>query len=161
MVALSGKVSVALALLAVLATTASAACSRKITVQNLCGQELKLTLEPLANSPHLFSGSVYTLRHGTHAEFPVCYWTGRLHAPGAPTAEFHVGPDGGAWYKAPVGQSSPVRVTVTPHTDRAHGSLHGHCPAVGCADHGRCFQHDVPGGNCANVDELKIIYYSP
>lgn len=164
--ALSSKVSVVLAAVLLVAAAATspasaATCSRKITVQNLCGRDLMLTLEPLANSPHLFNGAGYLLRHGTHAEFPVCYWTGRLHAPQAPTAEFHVGPDGGAWYMAPVAQSTPVRLTVTPHTDRAHGALQGHCPAVGCANHGQCFQSAVPGGNCANVDELKIIYYSP
>ncbi|GJN35243.1 hypothetical protein PR202_gb23993 [Eleusine coracana subsp. coracana] len=162
------KVSVALLLAVFLAaaaapaSAASAACRRKITVQNLSGRDLMLTLEPLANSPHLWGGAGYMLHHGSHAEFSICLgWTGRLHAPEAPTAEFHVGHDGGAWYMAPVGQSGPVHVTVTPHTDRAFGGLQGHCPAVGCANNGQCFAHAVPGGNCANVDELKIIYYSP
>uniref|UniRef100_A0A0A9DZZ7 Uncharacterized protein n=1 Tax=Arundo donax TaxID=35708 RepID=A0A0A9DZZ7_ARUDO len=162
-------------LLAVLAAAAAAAAAsagggnpacghiRKITVQNLCGQDLPLTLEPLANSPHLF-GAGYVLRRGTHAEFPVCWWTGRVHAPNAQSAEFHLGVDGGAWYMASntqPGGAGAVPMTVTPHTDRAHGALQGHCPAVGCGNNGRCFAHAVPGGNCANVDELKIIYCSP
>ena len=148
-------------LLAVLAATAMSAAGdncpqkRKITVQNLCGHDLALTLTPLANSPSLF-GSGYVLRHGTHAEFPVCIWTGRLSAPGAPVAEFHVAPDGGAWYQVSNAQSGPVRVSVTPHGQ----PLQGHCPTAGCADHGRCFAFSVPGGNCHSVDELKIIYYS-
>ncbi|KAL6622461.1 hypothetical protein ACP70R_032340 [Stipagrostis hirtigluma subsp. patula] len=162
------KQSVAL-LLAVLAAAAASPASadgglpcghvRKITVQNLSGRDLWLTAVSLANSPHLFAP--FLLHHGTHAEFLVCSWTGRLHAVDAPTPEFHLGHDGGAWYMAPTDQAAgPVRVAVAPHTDPAHGALQGHCPAVGCAAHGQCFQHDVPGGNCANVDEIKIIYYS-
>ncbi|XP_062201815.1 uncharacterized protein LOC133904365 [Phragmites australis] len=166
--ALSFKLSVAL-LLAVLAAAAATAAAaggcqknKKITVQNLCGHDLPLTLTRLANSDPIFGDNtnVHVLRHGTHAEFPVCWWTGRLDAPGAPQTEFHLGVDGGAWYMAPNAQpGQAVPVTVTPHTTR--GALQGHCPAVGCPRHGVCFQHAVPGGNCHNVDEIKIIYCSP
>lgn len=132
--------------------------NKKVTVQNLCTHDVTLTLEPLANSPALFTGA-YTLHPHSHAEFPVCWWTGRLHA-GADAAavEFHVGVDGGSFYLAPNAQPSQrVPVSVTPH-----GSpLQGHCPAVGCAIQGRCSVHQVPSGNCRNVQEIKIIYCNP
>ncbi|TVU49651.1 hypothetical protein EJB05_00974, partial [Eragrostis curvula] len=155
------KVSAALLLVVLSAAMPSAlgdgGCGgRKVTIQNLSGRDLLLKLEPLANSPLFFPVSGYLLRHGTHAEFPVCIWTGRLKAPDAPTAEFHIGPEGGAWYMAPVAQTTPVRVSVTPH-----GKLDGHCPAVGCRNAGVCFKDQVPGGNCHHVDELKFIYYNP
>ncbi|KAL5205755.1 hypothetical protein ABZP36_033964 [Zizania latifolia] len=125
---------------------------RMVTVQNLCGHDLALAEFPVANSGHLF-GPGFVLRHGTHAEYHVCSWTGSVAAP----VEFHVGPDGGAWYQVSNTQGGSVRVTVTPHGR----PLQGHCPAAGCRDHGQCFAHAVPGGNCHNVDELKIIYYAP
>ncbi|KAL5225608.1 hypothetical protein ABZP36_012247 [Zizania latifolia] len=130
--------------------------TRKVTVQNLCGHDLALSEFPVANSAPLF-GPGFVLRHGTHAEFQVCSWTGSVSAPEAAPVEFHVGPDGGAWYQVSNTQGGRVRVTVTPHGY----PLQGHCPAAGCRDHGQCFAHAVPGGNCHNVDELKIIYYAP
>ncbi|BAH95743.1 uncharacterized protein [Oryza sativa Japonica Group] len=133
------------------------ATPRKVTIQNLSGRDLPLSETPLANSGALF-GAGYVLRHGTHAEFTTCLWTGRVAAPGAAVVEFHVGPDGGAWYQVDNRQAgSPVKVTVTPHGR----PLQGHCPAAGCRGGGQCFADAVPGGNCHAVDELKIIYYSP
>ncbi|PAN21454.1 hypothetical protein PAHAL_3G467700 [Panicum hallii] len=134
--------------------------NKKITVQNLCAHDVALTLEPLANSPHLFNGApTYTLRPHSHAEFPVCWWTGRLKAPGAPTAEFHVGIDGGSFYLA-ANTRQPglgVPVIVSPH-----GSpLQGECPAVGCPVQGPCSASQVPSGRCRNVQEIKVIYCSP
>ncbi|KAF0887604.1 hypothetical protein E2562_002321 [Oryza meyeriana var. granulata] len=157
------KAQLALLAVAMAATAMSAAgaytgCAkpRKVTVQNLCGRDLALSEQPLANSGQLF-GAGFVLRHGTHAEFPTCLWTGRVSAPGAALVEFHVGPDGGAWYQVDNKQAgAPVKVTVTPHG----APLQGHCPAAGCRDHGQCFADAVPGGNCHAVDELKIIYYS-
>uniref|UniRef100_A0A0D9Y0K2 Uncharacterized protein n=1 Tax=Leersia perrieri TaxID=77586 RepID=A0A0D9Y0K2_9ORYZ len=158
----------ALLLLAAMAATAISTTSgaytgcatpRKITIQNLSGRDLHLTEQPLANSPSLFPAAGLVLRHGTHAEFPTCIWTGRVAAPeaGAALVEFHVAPDGGAWYQVDNKQyGAAVRVTVTPHGR----PLQGHCPAAGCRDHGQCFADRVPGGNCHAVDELKIIYYS-
>jgi len=139
-------------------THANCAKNKKVTVQNLCTHDVTLTLEPLANSPPLFTGA-YTLRPHSHAEFPVCWWTGRLHAGGdAATVEFHVGVDGGSFYLAPNAQPGQrVPVSVTPH-----GSpLQGRCPAVGCAIEGRCSVHQVPSGDCRNVQEMKIIYCNP
>ncbi|CAD6267403.1 unnamed protein product [Miscanthus lutarioriparius] len=139
-------------------THANCAKNKKVTVQNLCTHDVTLTLEPLANSPPLFTGA-YTLRPHSHAEFPVCWWTGRLHAGAdAATVEFHVAVDGGSFYLAPNAQPGQrVPVSVTPH-----GSpLQGRCPAVGCAIEGRCSVHQVPSGDCRNVQEMKIIYCSP
>lgn len=140
-------------------TQANCARNKKVTVQNLCTHDVTLTLEPLANSPALFTGG-YTLHPHSHAEFPVCWWTGRLHAPGTDAAvvEVHVAVDGGSYYEATNAQQGQrVPVSVTPH-----GSpLQGHCPAVGCAIQGRCSVHQVPSGNCRNVQEMKIIYCSP
>ncbi|WVZ90859.1 hypothetical protein U9M48_037118 [Paspalum notatum var. saurae] len=141
------------------ATHDTCAKNKKVTVQNNCAHDVTLTLEPLANSPHLFEGRQYTLRPHSHAEFPVCWWTGRLHAPGAPTAEFHVGVDGGCFYMGSnVRQPGlDVPVVVSPH-----GSpLQGECPAVGCPVQGRCSVAQVPGGKCRNVQEIKVIYCSP
>ncbi|EAZ20920.1 hypothetical protein OsJ_36561 [Oryza sativa Japonica Group] len=59
------------------------ATPRKVTIQNLSGRDLPLSETPLANSGALF-GAGYVLRHGTHAEFTTCLWTGRVAAPGAP-----------------------------------------------------------------------------
>ncbi|NP_001144080.1 hypothetical protein Zm00014a_041938 [Zea mays] len=131
--------------------------NKKVTVQNLCSHDVTLTLEPLANSPPLFAGT-YTLHPRSHAEFPVCWWTGRLRAPDAAQVEFHVGVDGGSFYLAPNAQPGQrVPVSVTPH-----GSpLQGRCPAVGCAIQGRCSVHQVPSGDCRNVQEMKIIYCNP
>lgn len=58
------------------------ATPRKVTIQNLSGRDLPLSETPLANSGALF-GASYVLRHGTHAEFTTCLWTGRVAAPGA------------------------------------------------------------------------------
>ncbi|KAF8776646.1 hypothetical protein HU200_003370 [Digitaria exilis] len=132
---------------------------KKVTVQNLCAHDVTLTLEPLANSPHLFNGAAYTLHPHSHAEFPVCWFTGRLHVAGAATAEFHVGVDGGCFYltsntRQP-GQNVPV--IVSPHG----APLLGECPAVGCPVEGRCSVSQVPSGRCRNVQEIKVIYCSP
>ncbi|TKW28641.1 hypothetical protein SEVIR_3G337900v4 [Setaria viridis] len=167
----SSKLAVALLLaVAVLAAASPAATAqmnhnncdknKKITVQNLCARDVVLTLEPLANSPHLFNGAPkYTLHPHSHAEFPVCWWTGRLHATGAPTAEFHVGVDGGSFYLAAntrsPGQEFPV--IVSPHG----APLLGECPAVGCPVSGRCSVSQVPSGRCSHVQEIKVIYCSP
>ncbi|CAN6329501.1 unnamed protein product [Urochloa humidicola] len=164
----SSKLALALLLaVTILAASTSAqtthdncAKNKKITVQNLCAHDVALTLEPLANSPHLFNGAPqYVLHPHSHAEFPVCWWTGRLHAPGAPTAEFHVGVDGGSFYltsntRSP-GQSVPV--IVSPHG----APLLGECPAVGCPVDGKCSVSQVPSGRCRNVQEIKVIYCSP
>jgi hypothetical protein len=134
--------------------------NKKITVQNLCAHDVALTLEPLANSPHLFNGApTYTLHPHSHAEFPVCWWTGRLKATGAPTAEFHVGIDGGSFYLA-ANTRQPglgVPVIVSPHG----APLQGECPAVGCPVQGPCSASQVPSGRCRNVQEIKVIYCSP
>ena len=166
----TNKASSAAAVLSAVLLVASAASAqtthdtcaknKKITVQNLCAHDVALTLEPLANSPHLFNGApTYTLRPHSHAEFPVCWWTGRLHAPGAPTAEFHVGVDGGSFYltanKRQPGLAVPV--IVSPHG----APLQGECPAVGCPVQGDCSAAQVPGGKCRNVQEIKVIYCSP
>ena len=146
---------VALAAAAMSAAGQQQGCSRKVTVQNLCSRDLNLGIEPLANSPHLFPNG-YALRQGTHTEYPVCTWTGRISTQGAPVVEFHLGQDGGAWYQVSTAQADGgVRVSVTPHGR----PLQGHCPTAGCS-RGHCFEHSVPGGNCHAVDEIKIVYCS-
>ncbi|KAL6622460.1 hypothetical protein ACP70R_032339 [Stipagrostis hirtigluma subsp. patula] len=165
--ALSSKQSMVAFVLAALAAAAAAAgypgCpapSRKITVQNLCGRDLPVTVTMLGSSSPLFGAStnVRVIRRGTHETFAVCAWTGRLDTAGAAQVEFHVGSErGGAWYQAPAAQPGmAVPVTVTPH-----GKLQGSCPPVGCPVQGKCYGHTVWGGNCFNVDELKIVYCQP
>ncbi|KAL6847350.1 hypothetical protein ACP4OV_023203 [Aristida adscensionis] len=163
----SFKQSVALLLLAVLAAaspaSSAAGCAsplRKITVQNLCGRDLPVRSSVLGGSAPLFAGDgVREIRRGSHETFSVCAWTGRLDTAGAAQVELHVGSErGGAWYQAPAAQPGmAVPVTVTPHG----APLQGRCPAVGCTAKGACFEHVVWGGNCFNVDELKIVYCQP
>lgn len=134
-------------------------CSdHKVTVQNLCDHDLRLDIEPLANSFPLFHNG-YLLPRGTHREFAVCAWTGRVKLYGANTVEFHFGHEGGAWYQLTpaAGQqsSSTIPVSCTPH---GH-PLQGHCPTAGCNED-KCFEHSVPGGNCHGVSEMKIVYCS-
>ncbi|CAM0949461.1 unnamed protein product [Alopecurus aequalis] len=155
-----------LALLLVLAASAMCAagqqgqappsCSgHKVTVQNLCDHDLRLDIEPLANSYPIFNNG-YLLPRGTHREFPVCAWTGRVKVYGANMVEFHFGHEGGAWYQLTPGQSrSTIPVSCTPH---GH-PLQGHCPTAGCT-RARCFENSVPGGNCHGVSEMKIVYCS-
>ncbi|KAL6854268.1 hypothetical protein ACP4OV_019171 [Aristida adscensionis] len=154
-------------LLAVLAAAAAppasadAPCGRKILVQNLCDHDITLTLRPRGNPGPLFPGGAHehTVARRTHAEFPVCTYSGELAVAGAPPAEFHFGGDG-AWFRAPNNpDAGNLPVSITPHT--AHGGLAGGCPAVGCRRERRCFDHAEPGHNCANVDEIKIIYCQP
>ncbi|KAF7070878.1 hypothetical protein CFC21_076318 [Triticum aestivum] len=131
--------------------------SRKVTVQNLCGKDLYLGIEPLANSKLLYSPG-YLLRHGTHVSYDVCSWTGRVKVQDAVVTEFHIGYDGGAWYQVSTDQSHmPIRVSITPH---GH-PLKDHCPTAGCNSGGHCFEHSVPGGKCHGVDEIKIVFYNP
>jgi hypothetical protein len=165
----SSKLAVSLLLLAaavaVLASPAAAqtthdncAKNKKITVQNLCAHDVVVKLEPLANSPNFFNGAPsYTLHPHNHKEFPVCWWTGRFHADGAPTAEFHVGIDGGSFYLTSNTAGAAVPVIISPHG----APLLGECPAVGCPVAGRCSVSQVPSGRCRNVQEIKVIYCSP
>ncbi|KAM0855760.1 hypothetical protein ACQ4PT_049549 [Festuca glaucescens] len=126
----------------------------KVTVQNLCDHDLRLNIEPLANSKLLFSNG-YLLPRGTHREFPVCAWTGRVKLYGADMVEFHLGHEGGGWYQLTPGPTkSTIPVSCTPH-----GKLQGHCPTAGCT-RSKCFEHSVPGGNCHGVSEMKIVYCS-
>lgn len=156
----------ALLLLAALAATAMGAYSpapctsgRKVTVQNLCGQDLKIEVEPLANSKSLLNNN-FLLRHGHHESFDLCSWTGRVKTADpnlAPVAEFHIGPDSGAWYQVSTDQSRyAVRVSITPH---GH-PLRDHCPTAGCSTGGHCFAFSVPGGKCHGVEEIKVVYYN-
>lgn len=153
---------VAAALTAAAAAAGQDSCGgHKVTVQNLCGHDLRMDIEQLANSKLLYSPG-WVLRNGQHAEFPVCAWTGRVKAPGAPVVEFHMGYDGGAWYQVSTDQSAmPVRVSVTPHARSPKEPLQGHCPTAGCSGGNHCFEHAVPGGNCHAVSEIKIVYYKP
>ncbi|KAE8780230.1 hypothetical protein D1007_46622 [Hordeum vulgare] len=131
--------------------------SRNVTVQNLCGKDLSLGIEPLANSKLLYSPG-HLLRQGTHVSFTVCSWTGRVKVQDAVVTEFHLGYDGGAWYQVSTDQSRmPIRVSITPH---GH-PLKDHCPTAGCTSGGKCFEHSVPGGKCHGVDEIKIVFYKP
>ncbi|KAI4962514.1 hypothetical protein ZWY2020_031025 [Hordeum vulgare] len=150
-----------LPLLVALSATAMLAAGQgcgghKVTLHNLCGQDLKLNLEEVANSMVLFPNG-WVLPDGKHASFDVCAWTGDVLAAGAAAAKVHLGHDGGAYYEVSTQQSGPVRVSVTPH-----GSpLQGHCPTAGCNGGNHCFDHSVPDGNCHGVTEMKIVYYRP
>ncbi|KQJ86241.1 uncharacterized protein LOC100822077 [Brachypodium distachyon] len=128
----------------------------KVTVQNLCGQELRMeSIQPVADSKVLFNPG-WVLPNNQHAEFPVCAWTGRLKAVGAVEVDIHLGHDDGAYYKVSTAQSGTrCRVSVTPH-----GKLAGTCPTAGCAAGGKCFQHESPKGDCRGVTEIKIVYYA-
>ncbi|EMS65795.1 hypothetical protein TRIUR3_11614 [Triticum urartu] len=149
----------ALLLLVALSATAMLAAGQgcgghKVTVQNLCGQDLKLSLEEVAHSAALFPDG-WVLPDGKHGSFDVCAWTGGVLAPGAAVAKVHLGHDGGAYYEVSTQQSGPIRVSVTPH-----GSpLRGHCPTAGCKGGDHCFEHSVPDGDCHGVIEMKIVYY--
>ncbi|CAM0949460.1 unnamed protein product [Alopecurus aequalis] len=155
-----------LALLLVLAASAMCAVGQqgqappscnghKVTVQNLCDHDLKMYIEPLANSYPLFNNG-YHLPRGTHREFSVCAWTGRVKTYDAAVVEFHLGHEGGAWYQLTTDQSNAyIPVSVTPHGN----PLLGHCPAAGCRT-GKCFQSSGPGGDCHGVTEMKIVYCS-
>src|SRR4051812_35195783 len=115
----SSKPLAALLLAVALAATAMSAAdqvpappacqpNRKVTVQNLCGKDLYLDIEPLANSKLLYSPG-HLLRHGTHETYNVCAWTGRVKVKAPVTAaltEFHIGFDGGAWYQVDTNQAS-------------------------------------------------------
>lgn len=130
----------------------------KVTVQNLCGHDLKMDeLTPVADSKVLFPAG-WVLPNNQHAEFAVCAWTGRLRAPGAVEVDLHLGHEGGAYYSVSTAQNGmPIRVSVTPH-----GSpLQGHCPTAGCNSGGHCFEYSVPGNKCSGVTEMKVVYYSP
>ena len=135
---------------------APAGCNgHKVTVQNLCNHDVTLYIEPLANSYPLFSNG-YHLHRGTHREFPVCAWTGRVKTYGAAVVEFHFGHEGGAWYQLTTDQANAdIAVSITPH---GHPLL-GHCPAAGCR-RGKCFKSSGPGGDCHGVSEMKIVYCS-
>uniref|UniRef100_A0ACD5YM18 Uncharacterized protein n=2 Tax=Avena sativa TaxID=4498 RepID=A0ACD5YM18_AVESA len=157
--------SKALVSVVVLVLAASAMCAagqyqapcngHKVTVQNLCDHDLKLDIEPLANSNLLFNNGYVLPRH-QHKEFQVCAWTGRFKTAGAAMVEFHFGHEGGAWYQLTTDQANAnIPVSCTPH---GHPLL-GECPAAGCR-RGKCFSRSTAGGNCHGVSEIKIVYCS-
>ncbi|CAN6352076.1 unnamed protein product [Urochloa humidicola] len=121
------------------------------------GHDLPLTLSPEAGSHELF-GAGFVLRRGTHASFPV-----------------------GSWHRGPAGSRRPAqrrRRRVVQHDLHPAGARHRHRraargpgprrrPAAGTlprrrpprAGHRRCTRETAAGGDCRNVDELKVIYF--